>query len=579
MSFNRRELLIRGVASALTATFPTEIKAQTRLTRQGPVDSRSSDPLVVTLGAPINLTFSESDATELTPWVNADYRINQKVKVVARGDWRVYFRPEADGSREEVVVEYGILAYPGNPTNVGAYTATITKGGKTLATINVPVHFYFSRWRWQSAPRHFVARVSALIASGLLPPFGLSGIRTWPSSWKANKPYVIMGNAGIDMAMGTTGERPDIGLVTEHQARAIMHVLGLPSGNADAIAQVMDQAEASGTIPMHWRDQHTGRPVNIFDADRFNMTTHPNDTGHPQYMNWGSGTGWELDINHYPALSYFPYLLTGDLYHLEELQFVAAWSVARFSFNRNLGFGQQFWIGQARGFAWGLRHLFQAAHLSPANGTEYLLPKSFFTKILENTHAWFKSAAIMLNPDPAFSVFHCLVKTSDHIGDRSHHPEFAPWESAFLAAVLGWAQVLGFKDWSEVYLYVMDNFVQMNNGRSGWNRYLCIPYRFWLADFSGAVFTSYSQAYKGYIELAGAKEGNVPQWIPTIPDRLYCPAVDSSLVYPSYMRAAYVYGLLLGYKQFEVIYDWLHATMVYEADHARAFLPKWELVP
>ena len=135
-------------------------------------------------------------------------------------------------------------------------------------------------------------------------------------------------------------------------------------------------------------------------------------------MNPGSGTGWGPDINHYPALSYVPYLLTGDLYHLEELQFVAAWSVARFRYNRSQGFGQQFWIGQARGFAWGLRHLFQAAYLSPADGTEYLLPKSFFTSILANTHAWFKSAAIMQNPDPAFSVFHCVIKTTGPIGHK-----------------------------------------------------------------------------------------------------------------------------------------------------------------
>jgi hypothetical protein len=576
MPLNRRELLSKGIASALVATFPTEVKSENPRPRSQASAVRSSEPLVVTLGPPVNLTFSESNARELTPWVNADYHINQKVRVVAQGDWRVYFRPEADGSRQEVVVEYGILAYPGNPTNVGPYTATITQRGKMLATINVPIHFYFSRWRWQSAPRPFVAHVSALIASGLLPPFGDTGIRRLPYNWKT-KPYVIMGNAGVAMGMGNTGERPDIGLVTEHQAQAIMHALALPWGSADAITQVMDQAEASGSIPIHWRDQSTGRPINVFDAGRADFTTHPNDAGQPQYMNvpFVKG-GWQPQITHYPALSYAPYLFTGDLYHLEELQFVAAWSVARFKFKRNQGFGQQFHVLEGRGFAWGLRHLFQAARLSPADGPEYLLPKSFFTKILENTHAWFKSAAVIQNPDPAFSVFHCVVKHFYPIGNREN-PNFAPWESAFLAAVLGWAQVLGFKEWSDVYLYIMDNFVQMNNGISGWNKYVCIPYRFWLTDLSGVVFTNYSQAYKGYLELA--TPSNSPQCIPSIPNRLYCPAVNSGLFYPSYMRAAYVYGLLLGYKQFRTIYDWLHPAMVYEASQRRpGITTKWELV-
>ena len=59
MILTRRELLSKGIASGLVATFPAEVKAESRVPQQGATGSRSSEPLVVTLGPPVNLTFSE----------------------------------------------------------------------------------------------------------------------------------------------------------------------------------------------------------------------------------------------------------------------------------------------------------------------------------------------------------------------------------------------------------------------------------------------------------------------------------------------------------------------------------------
>src|SRR5690349_7386275 len=66
--------------------------------------------------------------------------------------FRVYFRSDADGCRDEVVFEYGDLWTTGAPADLGAYTVTITKSGTTVATIAVPAHYWMARWRWFSAP-------------------------------------------------------------------------------------------------------------------------------------------------------------------------------------------------------------------------------------------------------------------------------------------------------------------------------------------------------------------------------------------------------------------------------------------
>ena len=60
---------------------------------------------------------------------------------------------------------------PGLAVTLGAYTATITRDGETLATVEAPKHYYYSRWRWQSAPRPVTTTVAELLAAKLVPPY------------------------------------------------------------------------------------------------------------------------------------------------------------------------------------------------------------------------------------------------------------------------------------------------------------------------------------------------------------------------------------------------------------------------
>src|SRR5262249_17524817 len=123
--------------------------------------------------------------------------------------------------------------------------------------------------------------------------------------------------------------------------------------------------EQSGTWPMHYRDEATGYPVSL--------DTYPNMTILGGSDNWGNfpacggncSSPYIPENAHHPSLAYVPYLITGDYYFLEELQFWANWIMFYGPQNRHGGaLGLVSW-DQTRGQAWGLRTLGHAAYATP----------------------------------------------------------------------------------------------------------------------------------------------------------------------------------------------------------------------
>ena len=178
----------------------------------------------------------------------------------------VYFRRDKGASRAEVVFELGRLWSKTPPANMDAYRVTILQGDKIVFATDVPQHFWSSRWRWQSAPRPVTVRVSDLIANGLLPHYD-NNVNRGSAHPLRQQSYEIMGLAGIIRSMGSTGERPDIGPVTEAQGEFIC------TGNKGALETLLAQGESAGTWPWHYRDENTGAPSTSF-ATRTHRPIH-----------------------------------------------------------------------------------------------------------------------------------------------------------------------------------------------------------------------------------------------------------------------------------------------------------------
>lgn len=594
---HRRSALKLGLAAAVATNISPAYAAPSPLTA------------TVTLGGK-TFQFRQESGQELGDFVSEIGGFTQRCIrcEVAGCPLTVYFRPDRDSDRAEVVFELGQL-FDVTPANLGAYTVVIARGGAVLATIPVPHHYWFSRWRWQSAPRKVVRTAQSLIASNLLPPYaqaeggqaslaaqsatasaaasssgGEGGVfrgqlvpmqivQTYPLSLKVGQRYTfsidaprnaqvmmavasnanwlaysvsngetgttlsytptqatsfslivasmnavggayaiamtpfgqqqppaptnerpsptpslpssysIMGLAGLTASMPRTGERDDIGVVTEPQGEYLC------TGSPTALGELRAQAEAAGTIPWHMRDENTGAPLNFYTYPQATWYDRPSKGA---LIIRSTSTPIDIDSAHQPAVAYVPYLLTGDPYHLEDLQFQATWNWGAAPHNYRLD------IVQARAFAWSLRTLAQAARVTPQNSPSWLLPRTYWLNLLNTVREFFEENYVN-SSRPERARFRAVGNINSS-RDEAKAPAGTwvdPWQDDFVATVLGFVVSMGFGEWRDAFDWCIGSVIARTSGRSGWVRAHASPYRMILRrSKEGAIASSWTEAWE-----------------------------------------------------------------------------------
>jgi hypothetical protein len=410
--------------------------------------------------------YEEAGAENLGDYVDPEGAFVQRCYRAARQDdalpgLTVWFRPDADGSRQEVVVELGVPLVPGlTPANLGEYEAEIWDGDELVATVPVPSHPWYARWRWQSAPRPVRVDRQTLIQSGLVPHYDGTTLGQFIADL-APQTYSVMGFSGMVVGMGWTGDRPDIGILTGWAAQ------WLCKGNNTET--VIAQGEASGTISMHLRDPETGAPLNLIQYDR--LTSYPNGGDPIVPLTKGIVT---YDSGHSPACSYLPWLLTGDVYYLEALQFQANIEIIG-----EPASGRYTWAG--RYGAWPLRNKLYAAIASPVEPPQWILPRGVFHEHMEGVRA--EARKDMADPNPILAVFRARQFGGSQGTPAHPSGTYAVfWQCAFESLVYGMCAQLGFDEWSEVLTWKIDSEINRTNG-DAWPRSAPCPYN------TGLVYT------------------------------------------------------------------------------------------
>jgi hypothetical protein len=354
----------------------------------------------------------------------------------------------ANKARVDVVLENG-WAYEAAPQNF-TYDASVLVGGKSVYAQAGLSHYHHARWRkvfWynNTAPELNVQQNTAyLIASRAIPNYDQSlkitdaAIASWNTKWTNSKTGPM--NVGVGQAyMPTTGGRPDLGLMPAWNA---LYVLSMDKRMKTISLGMSEQA---GSWSSHYRNKTTGRPVTLVEFPYMTTLNAPGDTLNPATRlreafpacatTTACTTPNTADTSHQAGFSYLPYLLTGDYYHLEELQFWANFS----SFASNPAYRE--WgkglvkSDQVRGQAWTLRTLAEAAYITPDNDPQ----KANFTAMVNNNIDW-------------YNANYTNSSTANKLGALEHgyaiiynsNTGLAPWQDDFFTASIGHMVELGF---------------------------------------------------------------------------------------------------------------------------------------
>jgi hypothetical protein len=145
---------------------------------------------------------------------------------------------------------------------------------------------------------------------------------------------------------------------------------------------------------------------------------------------------YTADEAHQPSIAYVPYLITGDHFYLEELQFWANWNFLTLNFlYRN--YDKRIFTGQVRGQAWSLRELGRVVYITPDN---HPLKQYFLDRLKFNLDAVTQKYANNPNGNKLGAIEgYCS-------GCSFYEDYFAPWQDDFYTWAVGHLVELGFTE-------------------------------------------------------------------------------------------------------------------------------------
>jgi len=347
-----------------------------------------------------------------------------------------------------------IMANDGTFSAVGTvnYDIAIRQDGQTAFSDSGIAQYRNSTWHHEvssvsQTPLHVVYDVDYLNHTGAIPTIdttiGVSSaaLATEVTALAASDTGP-MGSALVTPYMPETGGRADLGPTTAWSA------FYLASQDARAEAVMLANADASGSVPWHYRDEATGDPVRLDQHPGFWIDSRAGSAGPAtSTTTLTQDTGWTPDTAHTPALTYQAYLVTGEHYYLDEMQAEVSWQLAAHA----PGYRDQVGTDQVRDLAWSLRDLGNVAYITP--DADPL--KSYFTTALTTKLDQLVKYYVTDHAMQASGALEGWVKGS--YGDNTG-TVIAPWQEDYLATVLGDLNSQGFTQ-AGVLLNWMDNFI------------------------------------------------------------------------------------------------------------------------
>ena len=304
-------------------------------------------------------------------------------------------------------------------------------------------HYHHARWRkifWtkNNPDVHIEHDTAYLIATKAIPNYDQSlvisklALRKEYNKWLASK-HEPMDISYVNPYMPATGGRPDIGPLP---IWAVMYLLSMDERAKEVM---LDIGDLSGSYSIYYRDKSTDRPVSIEQYPKvsiYKRTINKGINALPFCEEAKCRVPYTFDSAHQPSFAFLPYLVTGDLYYLESLQFWANLNVI----NLPHGFRDDslglFHRKQIRGQAWSLRTLGQAIAFTPDDDEI----KNYFQRILSNNLDVYRK--ILINDENN----QLSIVPSGYAFAYNKGRGISTWQDAFFTWSTGYLVELGFEE-------------------------------------------------------------------------------------------------------------------------------------
>ena len=329
-------------------------------------------------------------------------------------------------------------AYAAHP-KTEFYDAQIQANGRTVFAKSGLVQPSYTRWRfgfWWGEPAATYVRQDlpylkqAHVVPNYDPAITVSGAALTGLYDKFDQAsHGPMSSGILEPYMPETGGRWDIAPLPHWQAVYLLTM------EPHAYGIVLQSADSGASFSAHYRNRKTGAPVSLEDFPEF--STHSNLVGKPGQLPLPDSGGYKdklvPDAAHEPALDFLPYLITGDRFYLEELQFWTEWNLSGTD-PAYRGFQQGLVkFDQVRAQAWSLRTLAQAEYITP--DSDRLKP--VFRRQLQANLAWYENAYVKR---AGASPLHVIAQTD---APYDNGRGMAPWQDDFFTWSIGYVNGLG----------------------------------------------------------------------------------------------------------------------------------------
>jgi hypothetical protein len=558
----------------------------------------------------VNLTFHNVDGTTTTDSASAASALKtgtvthwlsgpgvneyDVVSTVDGGKLKVEFdiRAYADGTISTNVIFDNSWMFSSGKTDLN-YDVTINQGGQKVYSATGVQQYLYSMWDHEVDSAGTISPnvqydIPYMEATGAIPAydtsFGVSdsAIQTSYNGLNATNTGP-MGTGEVTTYMPDTGGRPDIGPQPNWVAQ------WLTSQNATARTVMMADADASGSVPWHFTDESTGKPINeqtypTFWQDSRGPIAPAN--GWPQY---GGGTvsadgdPWSPDPAHMPDLNYIAYLTSGSHYQLDLLEAQAdyaitssapaygdgLWTLSATTSNSSVGSSNQ-----GRAIAWDLREIADAAYITPDSDPL----KTYFVSELDANMNSLVKQYITNGADASYGQLSGFIQ-------GYQHDWVAPWQQNYIVTSL--AEIAGMdipqasNDAVQMLNY-MNDFVAglYTNGGNGFAPLDGAAYWLQTRDpTTGAPYTTWAGFYQGNL----ANSNIVPQTTelggyPTYTGGGYAAiskaALADLITYTESPKAIQAYGYVASQMAYAFALAGGSDTPAYQTDAQWAVIPR-----